>query len=90
MPKATRRPTMYSSMVRSVIERHQREGRGAFTVQELAQYAGIKVTHNLRARLSEFVQKGELECVFAYRETSRPVFVYYLSEPNQIWGGIPF
>lgn len=53
----------------------RQQGRG-FTVQEIAAFAGMKVTHNLRTRLNHSVATKRLGAVYCLCEDGRQRLVY--------------
>jgi len=65
------------------------KGRG-FTVQEIAQYAGLTVTHNLRTRLTHAVAAGTLDVHFGYLETGKPRLYFTAPAPAGEQQELPF
>jgi hypothetical protein len=72
--------TAYADLVQTWIENYYSGGGGAFCVSELANYAGITATHNLRRQLAHMVSIGFLRTYLGKNKKQRLVNVYFLSE----------
>jgi len=87
------RPTTqstYADFVYTQIELLYQQGKTEFTVKELAEFAGLKVTHNLRRRLQHAVEAGTLGCFYAIGEKRGSHLVYYKPGFHPTIGELPF
>lgn len=89
MPKPPTKSSAYAEYLYLKIDEYFIKQGSAFTVQEIADFAGLKPTTNMRRRIRHAVAEGKLYLSTAYSGHSTRGFLYMLP-PAPDAGDIPF
>lgn len=71
------RQTPYCIYLAERVGQYVTEIAAGFTIHELAKYAGLKPTHNMRKRLRSWVEQGDLTMTTGLDKKGR-MFILYL------------
>lgn len=88
MPNPPKKSSAYAEFLYHKIDEYFLKQGSAFTVQEIADYCGLKVTTNLRRRIRHAVASGTLAVNTALVHDKGHSFVYY--RPSAEMGDLPF
>lgn len=88
MPNAPKKSSAYAEYLYFKIDEYFLKKGSAFTVQEIADYCGLKPTTNLRRRIRHAVAIGTLAVSTALVHDKGHCFVYFRPAPSN--GDIPF
>jgi len=89
MPNEPKKSSAYAEYLYAKVDEYFFKQGSAFTVQEFAEWAGLKPTCNMRRRLRHAVVSGKLIVSTAYAGRSSHGFVYSLPVAEKDMG-IPF
>lgn len=85
MVNPIQKETAYRLYLMAKIREWYREGRGDFTVLDLAAYAGLNPTGNMYRQLRSFIEDGSLELTNAYKKSGFRQNVYVIvSDPAMV------
>lgn len=89
MPNPPKKSSAYAEYLYHMIDEYFLKRGSAFTVAEIAEFAQLKVTTNMRRRLRHAVVSGKLAVTAAYTERRGKGNLYYL--PSDLKAGeFPF
>jgi len=89
MPKPPVKSSAYAEYLYHMVDQYFLKQGSAFTVLEIAEFAALKPTTNLRRRLRHAVAEGHLAVSTAYAGRCSKSFVYY-KPSNLKKGEFPF
>ena len=78
--KAPRKNTVYSEFVNANVPSMLGQGKGAYTIEELALALGLKPTHNFKRRVWDLAVRQVIAATPAFTENGRMITVYHLPE----------
>jgi len=89
MSKEPTKQSAYADFIYNEIERYFLEQGSAFTIKEISDFMGLKVTGNLRRRINHCVAKGTLSVTTALMGRKGRGNVFYRPTEKQM-EGFPF
>jgi len=83
MSREPKNQTAYADYLYSKVDEFFALGRGGFTIKEIADFAGLKPTGNLRRRINHCVASGKLRVVPVLIEPKGSCNVFMVNENAQ-------
>lgn len=89
MPNEPRKSSAYAEYLYHMVEMYFLKQGSAFTINQIAEFAKLKPTSNLRRRIRHAVVAGHLAVSTAYAGRCTKSFVYYRPSDMKL-GEFPF